>query len=57
MSKQQPKYSGEASTAFWKRINKINNQTTHDLVYVAGCALQDHENRVLQMLHLAELKT
>lgn len=48
------KYSGKASKAFWERIAAIKTKRAHDLVYIAGCALQDHENRVLQMLKRAE---
>ncbi len=48
------KYSGLASGPFWDRINKIRNKRERDLVYLAACALQDHENRVFQMLKCAK---
>ena len=54
MKKPNPKYSGPASAALWKRIAGIKNQRVHDLIYLAGCALQDHEGRFLQMLEHAE---
>ncbi len=50
MQKKGRKYSGKASEGFWKRIANIKNRRAHDLVYMAGCALQEHEERVLQML-------
>ena len=50
----KPKYSGLVSKAFWDRVAKIKDEKTHDLIYIAGCALQDHENRLLQMLKRAE---
>ncbi len=48
------RYSGPASKKFWERIAEIKNRRVHDLIYIAGCALQDHEGRVLQMLDEAE---
>ncbi len=52
--KMKPKYSGGLSRKFWDRINNIKPERLHDAIYVAGCALQDHERRVLQMLADAE---
>lgn len=48
------KYSGPESEGFWDRVHAIKNPTTRGLVYLAGCALQDHEGRVFQMLDQAE---
>ncbi len=49
-------YSGPGSEVFWARIHKIENKAARDLVYIAGCALQDHERRVLQMIEIASDK-
>lgn len=46
----KPLYSGEANKPFWREVANIQGKRQHDLVYIAGCALQEHENRVLQML-------
>jgi len=46
----EAKYSGDASIHFWRRIANIKTEPEHELAYIAGCALQDHEQRVLQML-------
>ena len=54
--KMKPKYSGSASKKFWDRIAKIKLECLHDALYVAGCALQDHEHRMNQMLDDAEKK-
>ena len=52
--KMKPKYSGPASRKFWDHINAIKPEKLHSLIYIAGCALQDHELRVLQMIAEAE---
>ncbi len=52
--KIEARYTGAASRLFWGRVAKIKTETAHDLVYMAGVALQEHENRVLQMLICAE---
>ena len=54
MDKMKPKYSGPASRGFWTRVAEIQPDQAHDLIYLAGCALQDHESRVLQMIADAE---
>ena len=46
----RPKYSGYESKAFWKRIAKIKDGAQQSIIYLAACALQDHEARVFQML-------
>ena len=46
----KPKYSGPNSRKFWDRVNAIKPEKLHSLIYIAGCALQDHELRVLQMI-------
>lgn len=46
----QAKYKGDASIEFWRRIANIKTEPEHALAYIAGCALQEHEQRVLQML-------
>jgi len=51
-----PHYSGELSRAFWLRVKRIEDERTHDLLYLAGCALQDHEERVLQMFAALEIE-
>lgn len=50
----KPTYSGQASDKFWGRIDKIEPKRLRDALYVAGCALQDHETRVMQMLDAAD---
>lgn len=52
----KPKYSGPVSARFWNRIVAIKSNKLHAAVYVAACALQDHEGRVLQILKDAEKK-
>ena len=49
----KPKYSGAASGKFWAQVAKIKPARLHDAIYVAGCALQDHEARMIQMLEAA----
>lgn len=44
------KYHGKAAMAFWRKISAIKKEPEHTLAYIAACALQDHEQRVLQML-------
>lgn len=46
------KYSGKRSTKFWKEIDKIEDQKLWDLIYKAGCELQELEARVLTQLKL-----
>ena len=46
----KPKYSGAAGRKFWNRIAAIKPDKLRVLIYLAGCALQDHETRVLQMV-------
>jgi hypothetical protein len=50
------KYSGPASKKFWARIWALKewNEQTFALAYIAGCALQDHEHRMFQLLEEAE---
>ena len=45
----KPHYSGPLSDAFWFRVNTSNDET----LYLAACALADHETRLLQMLSKA----
>ena len=47
-------YSGANSRKFWDRINAIKSEKLQSLVYLAGCALQDHESQVLAMIAEAE---
>ena len=47
-------YSGPPSDKFWERINKIKPRRLREAIYTAGCALQDHERRVLTMISDAE---
>ena len=42
-------YSGDLSKEFWAEVNALRDPL-HAMVYLAGCALQDHELRVLKML-------
>ncbi len=51
---EMEKYSHPTSKKFWDRIQAISNPTARALVYLAGCALQDHETRVFRMLEQAE---
>ncbi len=48
------KYSGASSKRFWKRIHSIHDENLRNVVYIAGCALQDHEQRMIQILREAE---
>lgn len=50
---EDARYSGEKSIEFWRGIANIQDRQAHDLIYIAGCALQDHEKRVLQMIRVA----
>lgn len=47
--KIEAKYSGHLSEDFWEQVHKIKNKKERNLIYLAGCALQDHETRVIQM--------
>ena len=49
----QPHYSGKASVAFWRRINRLP-EPEQRVIYAFGCALQDVERRVLRVLDAAE---
>ncbi len=44
-----PKYSGDESRGFWKRINKLEGES-HRFAYNLGVILQDTEHHVLQYL-------
>lgn len=44
-----PQYSGSRSVEFWARVRKLKQPHYGDL-YLMGCALQDWEGRVLQLL-------
>lgn len=44
------RYSGEASKDIWDRVAAISHEPSHGLLYIAACALQDHEQRFLQIL-------
>ena len=46
-------YSGSQSEALWRRVNALP-EAQRTLLYLAGCALQDHEVRFWQMLLQAE---
>lgn len=50
MKKFVPRYSGTASTAFWKAINKIGGREG-ELMYALGCALQNIEYSLLHDLN------
>lgn len=50
------KYSGDSSNPFWKRINKIKDETQQAVCYEFGCALQELEYRVLRVIQIAEEK-
>ena len=49
-------YSGVASKGFWDRVWEHKEDERFGLMYIAGCALQEHEARVLQMLAELEVK-
>jgi hypothetical protein len=53
MSPLEPRYSGDASIEFWGRIAGIRD-TEGMLIYLAACALQEHEQRFFQMLKSIE---
>lgn len=46
-------YSGERSKRFWDRIRRLP-EPEQAIVYLGGCALQDVEERVWQMIDEAE---
>ena len=52
--KLKPKYSGPLSIKFWEQVKTIKPKKLHTAIYMAGCALQDHEDRVLNMLEDAK---
>jgi hypothetical protein len=57
MRKGQRFYSGDLSTDFWNRINKIPyDSLEHRELYGLGCDLQNLENHVLEVLDKAERK-
>jgi len=49
MTGPTPQYSGKVSKKFWARVAAVKDEPTHSLLYIAACALQDHEGRVIQM--------
>jgi hypothetical protein len=49
-NKENHHYSGENSTAFWRRVNAIPKTEGGSVLYVMGCALQDIEGRMLGVL-------
>ena len=51
-----PRYSGNLSVKFWNLVNSYTDDPRKMMLYIAGCALQDHERRVLQMLEEMEKK-
>lgn len=51
----QPRYGGDLSKEFWKRVNKLPRSEAGE-VYSLGCALQDLESRVVNALNNAERK-
>jgi hypothetical protein len=50
MKELQPRYSGPKSLKFWKKIEEVEDPDLHAMLYLAGCALQDHEARLLKMI-------
>ena len=48
-------YSGDDSKWFWDRVNKLPRNEGGETAYMLGCALQDHEQRVMRYLEQAEL--
>lgn len=54
LGRVRAQYSGLVSTKFWRRIAEIDNVKVRAVAYIAACALQDHENRVLQILSKLE---
>lgn len=58
MKPDQKRYSGnsEFSKKFWDRVFEIEAKKPKlgSLIYLAACALQDHESRLYQMLEDAE---
>ena len=51
---EKPESAYSERKAIWARVEALNSEPVHSLLYIAFCALQDHENRVLQMLFEAE---
>jgi hypothetical protein len=49
-------YSGDNSTGFWKRVNKLDGEE-HAVLYALGCVLQNLEETVLRQLLGAESTT
>ena len=48
--KTKPKYSGNDSRKFWKKINKIDSDKGHGEAYLLGCLLQETEAWILDKL-------
>ena len=44
----KPKYSGDKSRKFWKKVNALKKDQSR--MYALGCALQNLEEYVLEML-------
>lgn len=45
-----PHYSGNGSRSFWARIHREPDPERRRTLYLLGCALQDMEGRMLQLL-------
>jgi hypothetical protein len=52
--REKPESVYSERKAIWARVEALKSEPVHSLLYIALCALQDHENRVLQMLFEAE---
>lgn len=50
----RPRYSGDLSHGFWKRVNRLPFGGKHEKVYALGVALQNLEGQVLRALYHAE---
>lgn len=48
------RYSGKKSKDVWTLVAAIDHEPAHTMLYIAACALQDHEQRFLQMLRNAQ---
>jgi hypothetical protein len=53
----KPRYSGDKSEEFWKRVGRLRVRSGYGEVYSLGCALQDLELRTLAALRNAERKS
>lgn len=47
-------YSGDSSHDFWDRVWRVKPKAAQDVLFLMGCALQDHEERMHQALLMAE---